>query len=108
MRMRFSFTSTALLFAVSSIALPTGEYADAALDKRQSATTCGSYAYSSSRYNNYEGFDFPVSGPYQEFPILPGSPGPDRVVFDTGGQYAGAITHTGASGNNFVGCSGTS
>ena len=94
--MRFSFISTALLFAVSSIALPTGEYADAALDKRQSATTCGSYSYSSSRvraafnqgynyysndqqvgsgnyphtYNNYEGFDFPVSGPYQEFPIL--------------------------------------
>lgn len=21
-------------------------------------------------YNNYEGFDFPVNGPYQEFPVL--------------------------------------
>ena len=27
---------------------------------------------------------------------------------DIGGKLAGAITHTGASGNNFVGCSGTS
>jgi hypothetical protein len=67
----------------------------------------------SHQYNNYEGFNFPVSGPYQEFPIKSsgvytgGSPGPDRVVFNTNGQYAGAITHTGASGNNFVGCSGT-
>ncbi|KXS98792.1 hypothetical protein AC578_2036 [Pseudocercospora eumusae] len=139
--MRFSFIPTALLFAVSSIALPTGEYADAALDKRQSATTCGSYSYSANRvraavnqgynyysdneqvgknnyphaFNNYEGFGFDVSGPYQEFPILQsgnvytgGSPGPDRVVFNTNGQYAGAVTHTGASGNNFVGCSDTS
>lgn len=40
--------------------------------------------------------------------MLGGSPGADRVVFNTNGQYAGAITHTGASGNNFVGCSGTS
>lgn len=37
-----------------------------------------------------------------------GSPGADRVVFNTNGEYAGAITHTGASGNDFVGCSGTS
>jgi hypothetical protein len=36
-----------------------------------------------------------------------GSPGADRVVFNEDGEYAGAITHTGASGNNFVGCSGT-
>lgn len=36
-----------------------------------------------------------------------GSPGADRVVFNTNGEYAGAITHTGASGNDFVGCSGT-
>jgi hypothetical protein len=67
----------------------------------------------SHQYNNYEGFNFPVSGPYEEFPILEngvytgGSPGADRVVFNTNGEYAGAITHTGASGNNFVGCSGT-
>lgn len=62
-------------------------------------------------YNNYEGFDFPVSGPYQEYPVLSsfqaydgGSPGADRVVFNTQGAFAGAITHTGASGNNFVDC----
>ncbi|CAG5181370.1 uncharacterized protein ALTATR162_LOCUS9728 [Alternaria atra] len=63
-------------------------------------------------YNNYEGFDFLVSGPYQEFPLRTsgaytgGSPGADRVIFNTAGQRAGEITHTGASGNAFVACSG--
>lgn len=64
-------------------------------------------------YNNYEGFDFPVSGPYQEYPVLSsyqvyegGSPGPDRVIFNTEGTYAGTITHTGASGDDFVACQG--
>ncbi|KAK4502172.1 hypothetical protein PRZ48_005597 [Zasmidium cellare] len=131
--MRFSIVSSALLFAVSALAAPTE------LVARQSSTTCGNNYYSSGQvsnavnqgynyyangeqvgsgdyphtYNNYEGFDFPVSGPYQEFPIKEsgvytgGSPGADRVVFNTDGEYAGAITHTGASGNNFVGCSGT-
>ncbi|KAF2111574.1 Ribonuclease/ribotoxin [Lophiotrema nucula] len=65
-------------------------------------------------YNNYEGFSFPVAGPYYEFPLLKsgaytgGSPGADRVIFNKSGQRAGEITHTGASGNNFVGCSRTS
>ncbi|KAI6812000.1 Guanyl-specific ribonuclease [Hortaea werneckii] len=78
----------------------------------QGGTACsGSYPHV---YNNYEGFDFPVDGTYYEFPILESgqftcqSPGADRVVFTADCQYAGAITHTGASGNNFVGCSGTS
>lgn len=62
-------------------------------------------------YHNYEGFDFSVSGTYYEFPILSsgsvysgGSPGADRVIFNTNNQLAGVITHTGASGNNFVAC----
>ncbi|KAF2094171.1 guanyl-specific ribonuclease F1 [Rhizodiscina lignyota] len=110
----------------------------AQLKARQGSTCCGDTCYSSSdiqtaldagfedyqdgdspsgyphTYNNFEGFDFPVDGPYQEFPITGsspftgGSPGADRVVFNTDGDYAGAITHTGASGNDFVGCSGTS
>lgn len=37
-----------------------------------------------------------------------GSPGADRVIYNRNCQYAGAITHSGASGNAFVGCSGTS
>lgn len=70
-----------------------------------------------------------MAGPYQEFPIMAngaiysggmaflevemtrhvltpiaGSPGPDRVVINTSCRQAGAITHTGASGNNFVIC----
>ncbi|OJJ64088.1 hypothetical protein ASPSYDRAFT_38772 [Aspergillus sydowii CBS 593.65] len=62
-------------------------------------------------YNNYEGFDFPVDPTYYEFPIMSsgsvyngGSPGADRVVFNEDGELAGVITHTGASGNNFVSC----
>lgn len=63
-------------------------------------------------YYDRDGFDLLVDGPYLEFPILHsyraytgGAPGPDRVVFNTNGDYAGSITHTGASGNNFVQCS---
>lgn len=74
----------------------------------QNGNTQGGYPHT---YNNYEGFDFPVSGPYQEYPVMSsfkayngGSPGADRVIFNTQGAYAGAITHTGASGNNFVAC----
>ncbi|RMD44513.1 hypothetical protein DV735_g727, partial [Chaetothyriales sp. CBS 134920] len=88
---------------------------DAALEQGYSLYQSGDKAGSSSyphTYNNYEGFSFPVSGPYQEFPILSsyevytgGSPGPDRVIFNTDGEYADLITHTGASGNNFVDCS---
>ncbi|TVY21111.1 Guanyl-specific ribonuclease F1 [Lachnellula arida] len=119
-----------LLSTTTSTALPT-------LEERGS-TTCGSTYYTASEvnaafsagyedyqdgdepddyphtYKNYEGFDFPVDGPYQEFPLVSGgvytggSPGADRVVFSTSGELAGEITHTGASGDDFVGCSGTS
>jgi hypothetical protein len=34
-----------------------------------SGTTAGSSTYPHT-YNNYEGFDFPVAGPYLEFPLL--------------------------------------
>lgn len=36
-----------------------------------------------------------------------GSPGADRVVFaDSNGALAGVVTHTGASGDDFVPCDG--
>lgn len=35
----------------------------------QSGSQAGSSTYP-HRYNNYEGFNFPVAGPYNEFPIL--------------------------------------
>ncbi|KND92689.1 Guanyl-specific ribonuclease Th1 [Tolypocladium ophioglossoides CBS 100239] len=97
-------------------------YSDAAVNAASSAACDyvqnGGQAGSSSyphRYNNYEGFAFNgLSGPFYEFPILSsgrvysgGSPGADRVVITQDCQQAGQITHTGASGNNFVGCSGT-
>lgn len=82
-----SIVATAVLFAASAVALP--------LEARQQSTTCGNTYYSASQvraavnagyndyqngvtygnsnyphqYNDYEGFDFPVDGPYQEFPI---------------------------------------
>jgi hypothetical protein len=63
------------------------------------------------QYNNYEGFNFPTTGPWYEFPILSGhavyasgSPGADRVIFDKSGKLDMLITLTGASGNNFVAC----
>lgn len=63
-------------------------------------------------FNDYEGFYLPDAGPYYEFPILKsyqvytgGAPGPDRVVFTGSGcTFEDAVTHTGASGNNFVEC----
>lgn len=87
---------------------------DAALNKGyslyQSGQTEGSNDYPHTE-NNYENLPFAVSGPYQEFPILSsyevydgGAPGPDRVVFNTKGQFAALVTHTGASGNDFVSC----
>ncbi|KAL2753201.1 hypothetical protein ACRALDRAFT_1072255 [Sodiomyces alcalophilus JCM 7366] len=121
------------LLAVVAQAAPSGQ-----LEKR--ATTCGSTYYSTSQvsaaasaacnhvragtragsstyphaYNNYEGFNFPISGPYQLFPLRTsgvytgGAPGPDRVIINRNTcAIAGQITHTGAPGNAFVGCSGT-
>ncbi|CAG8978389.1 hypothetical protein HYALB_00009974 [Hymenoscyphus albidus] len=122
-----------LLFISASTALPILE--------ERAATTCRSTAYTAAQvnsaaqqayayyskgqtvgsndyphpYNNREGFNFAVSGPYQGFPLLAskqvytgGSPGPDRVIINTSGKLAGAITHTSASGNDFVGCTGPS
>ncbi|KAN0066212.1 hypothetical protein ACQY0O_000306 [Thecaphora frezii] len=64
-------------------------------------------------YDDYEGFDFSEycdDNNFEEFPLtangyIGGSPGADRVVFDpNSGSFCGAITQTGASGNNFVQC----
>ncbi|KAH9907561.1 Ribonuclease/ribotoxin [Xylariomycetidae sp. FL2044] len=130
--MRFLASILALAAAAVVTAAP------APVVEERAATTCGSTYYTATQvnqaaqkacsyyqagstasdyphtYNNYEGFDFSVSGPYLEFPMLSsgvftgGSPGADRVIINTSCKLAGAITHTGASGNNFVGCSGTS
>ncbi|OCK81873.1 ribonuclease-domain-containing protein [Lepidopterella palustris CBS 459.81] len=87
---------------------------DAACGYVQDGSTAGGSKYPEN-YNDYEGFDFGgVQGPYYEFPILEsgvydgGKPGADRIVLNDNCELAGEITHTGASGNNFVGCSGTS
>lgn len=91
-------------------------YTDSSVNAAQQA---GYNLYASSQmadsypheYHDYEGFNFPVPGTYYEFPILSdgeiydgGSPGADRVIFNELGQLAGVITHTGASGEDFVLC----
>ncbi|KAI1333859.1 extracellular guanyl-specific ribonuclease [Xylariaceae sp. FL0016] len=62
-------------------------------------------------FNNYEGFDLETASPWYEFPILSsyevydgGAPGTDRVIFNSKGQQDILVTHTGASGNDFVAC----
>ncbi|EED13555.1 extracellular guanyl-specific ribonuclease RntA [Talaromyces stipitatus ATCC 10500] len=86
---------------------------DAALNQGysllQSGETDNNYPH---QYRDDEGFDFPVSGPYYEYPILSsykvytgGSPGADRVIFNSDGDFAGLITHTGSSNyDGFVQC----
>ncbi|CAG7995322.1 unnamed protein product [Penicillium salamii] len=124
------------LFAVAAVFITSSLSAPLDVEARACAATCGTVCYTSSAvsaakaagyklysagstassyphvYHDYEGFVFPVSGTYYEFPILKsgsvysgGSPGADRVIFNTNNQLAGVITHTGASGNNFVECS---
>lgn len=125
------------VLAIPSEALKGDIHSSPLAIRKSCAATCGSVCYTSSAidaainkgfdlfeedetegsdkyphtYNDFEGFQFPVDGPYQEFPILSngkvysgGSPGADRVVFNQDGDFAGVITHTGASGNDFVSC----
>ncbi|KAJ7649020.1 guanyl-specific ribonuclease C2 [Mycena polygramma] len=62
-----------------------------------------------------EGLDLFCSGStWSEYPILAGgktytggSPGADRVIFNTAGTYCAVVTHTGASSEDgFVSCRG--
>ncbi|KAJ5931063.1 hypothetical protein N7466_006556 [Penicillium verhagenii] len=127
--MQYAKVLALAVFMTSALAAP--------LEKvtRACAYTCGSNCYTSTAvsaaqaagyklekagktdddyphvYHDYEGFTFPVSGTYYEFPILSsgsvytgGSPGADRVIFNGSGELAGVITHTGASGDDFVDC----
>ncbi|KAJ7124528.1 Ribonuclease/ribotoxin [Mycena epipterygia] len=64
---------------------------------------------------NYEDLKFWCTGKtsFLEFPILTsgtysgGDPGADRVVFSSDdGTYCAVVTHTGASGDDFVSCAG--
>lgn len=83
---------------------------DQAIQLQSNHQTLGEDQYPHEYYDD-EGFDFPVAGPYYEFPILHdyqvysgGSPGADRVVFNGQGDLAGLITHTGSSDDGFNEC----
>ncbi|CCC10145.1 hypothetical protein SMACR_02723 [Sordaria macrospora] len=107
------FTAQACQYTCGTVCY-TSSAVTAALNKGygyyKAGTTVGSNSYP-HQYNNYEGFSFPTAKPWYEFPILSsgsvytgGSPGADRVIFDSKGNLDMLITHTGASGNNFVAC----
>ncbi|KAF6802315.1 guanyl-specific ribonuclease f1 [Colletotrichum sojae] len=88
--------------------------ADAACQHVETGTTAGSSSYPHT-YRNQERFEFGgVDGPFVEFPMKTsgvyggGKPGPDRIIINEECVLAGQITHTGANGNAFVGCEGTS
>ncbi|KAF3808976.1 Guanyl-specific ribonuclease F1 [Colletotrichum gloeosporioides] len=83
--------------------------ADAACQHVEDDTTAGSSSYPHT-YRNQEGFDFNgVEGPFVEFPMkTSGVYKGDRVIINEKCVLAGQITHTGANGNAFVGCEGTS
>ncbi|KAI0018538.1 ribonuclease-domain-containing protein [Xylariomycetidae sp. FL0641] len=77
---------------------------------QQAGDTVGDNDYP-HEFNNYEGFDMQTSAPWYEFPILSsydvytgGDPNTDRVIFNADGQEDILVTHTGASGNDFVAC----
>ncbi|KAK3403445.1 Ribonuclease/ribotoxin [Sordaria brevicollis] len=107
------FTAQACQYTCGTVCY-TSSAVTAALNKGynyyKAGTQVGSNKYP-HQYNNYEGFNFPTAKPWYEFPILSsgavytgGSPGADRVIFDSKGNLDALITHTGASGNNFVAC----
>ncbi|KAI0080358.1 ribonuclease T1 [Panus rudis PR-1116 ss-1] len=63
------------------------------------------------QYHDFEGFSFPsCRGEFFEFPLehnrvyTGGSPGADRVIYDQSGRFCACLTHTGASGNDFLEC----
>ncbi|KAI0639644.1 ribonuclease T1 [Trametes polyzona] len=117
------------VFVVLSAFLTTSVTARVA--RRQSGgCECGSHTYSNDdiinaidqaegngggnyphQYHDFEGFSFPsCSGEFFEYPLkhnsvyTGGSPGADRVIFDSDGDFCACLTHSGASGNDFLEC----
>ncbi|KZT75078.1 ribonuclease T1 [Daedalea quercina L-15889] len=112
-------------------ALLVGCQAGLLVRRESSGCTCGDNTYTSSdiseaiqaaedggasdyphQYHDYEGFSFPsCSGTFYEYPLESGeaydggSPGADRVIYDSDGDFCACITHTGASSEDgFVEC----
>jgi hypothetical protein len=112
-------SSLLLLLTPLALALPTTigtEAVESEIEARQCYVQCGSTCYTSSQvsaartagynyyrqgnqagsstyphtYNNYEGFDFLVNGPYQEFPLR------------TSGAYTGGKMTFGLRWNEWV------
>ncbi|KAF8632998.1 hypothetical protein AX15_001595 [Amanita polypyramis BW_CC] len=89
-------------------------YSNAYLDDSIAAAEGGGAGNYPHQYNDFEGFSFPnCTGTFFEYPILTGgvlynggSPGADRVIYDTSGDFCACLTHTGAPmTNGFLECS---
>ncbi|KAI0361369.1 ribonuclease T1 [Trametes cingulata] len=118
-----------VIFALASTLLVTS--ATARVARRQSGgCECGSKHYTESdifnaidealdggasdyphQYHDFEGFSFPsCAGEFFEYPLehnrvyTGGSPGADRVIYDEDGDFCACLTHTGASGDDFLEC----
>ncbi|ESK93380.1 ribonuclease t1 [Moniliophthora roreri MCA 2997] len=126
--MKFSLTSLLAVFAISQ-----AQVFAAVIEERQSGgCNCAGVSYSSTDvrnaanralsgssvngcphvFRNDEGFSLSCSGTFYEFPLKKGSvysggsPGADRVIYNSGGSICACLTHNGASSTNgFVKCS---
>ncbi|KAI6008349.1 ribonuclease T1 [Pisolithus orientalis] len=114
------------------VLLLTAVVATALVHRRSGGCTCGNNYYTSTniydaisqaesggggdyphQYEDYEGFSFPsCTGEFFEYPLeqgyvyTGGSPGADRVIYDSSGDFCACHTHTGTSTyDGFVECS---
>ena len=115
----------------TALAAPVNQAGSSSLiEKRAPSVNCGGKSYSSSlvnrcvnnsdndaassttyphKYNDYEGFDFSdycSSDTFYEYPLTSsgytgGSPGPDRCIPGSNGEFCGAITHTGTFSSSY-------
>ncbi|KAK7049891.1 hypothetical protein VNI00_005321 [Paramarasmius palmivorus] len=124
--MRFNFASVLAVLAIAQV-----EVLAAVVERQSNGCNCAGTSYSSSdvrsavsrartgstingyphQFRNDEGFSLSCSSPFFEFPLKKGSvysggsPGADRVIYNSGGSVCACVTHNGApTTNGFVLC----
>lgn len=131
--MQFLALLTLALPALAAPVSESSSSSSSLIEKRAPSVNCGGKSYSSSlvnrcvnnsdndaapsttyphQYNDYEGFDFSdycSSSTFYEYPLTSsgytgGSPGPDRCITGSNGEFCGAITHTGTFLSSMLYC----